>query len=510
MLLADRTVSPHWLATSHGALSQSIPIATAYDSLGEEGLRHSLRQTKANAIYTEPGLLKTVQNCLKDTPDLKTIIYNDAAEVKKEVLDKLMTDFPNLTVLSFEEVRASGEKKMVDPVPPQPEDLCCIMYTSGSTGTPKGVPIKHKAVIAAGKARSGSRQPPKLTCVVAGVTTVVGEYFAPGDRLLTYLPTAHILEYVVENAFLYWGVTMGYGNVKTLSDTSVRNCKGDIRELKPTVLLGVPAVWESVKKGIVGKVDSGSPLVKNLFWGALAAKSWMMSTGIPGTGILDALVFKKVKEATGGCIRVCLNGGGPISKETQHFISMAICPMISGYGLTETTAMGALMDPLEWSDQAIGGLEACVEVKLVDYAEAGYYSTNKPPQGEVWIRGPSVLEEYYENEKETQESITEDGWFKTGDVGEFDSNGHLRLIDRKKNLVKTQNGEYIALEKVCVPLLISFRTARLTKRRSSSPSTAPPRSLATSACTPPSRTSSPSPSSSPPSLPSRRSPSSKA
>lgn len=295
---------------------------------------------------------------------------------------------------------------------------------------------------------------PKLMATVAGVTTIVGEYFAPGDRLLTYLPTAHILEYVVENAFLYWGVTMGYGNPKTLSDASVKNCKGDIREFKPTILLGVPAVWESVKKGIVAKVESGSPIVRHLFWGALAAKSFMMSNGIPGSGLLDALVFKKVKEATGGCMKVCMNGGGPISNATQRFISMAVCPMISGYGLTETTAMGALMDPMEWTDQALGGIPACIEVKLVDFADAGYLSTNKPAQGEVWIRGPSVLEKYFENEKETQEAITEDGWFKTGDIGEFDANGHLRLIDRKKNLVKTQNGEYIALEKVAISSLL--------------------------------------------------------
>ena len=246
---------------------------------------------------------------------------------------------------------------------------------------------------------------------------------------------------------------MGYGNPKTLSDQSVKNCKGDIREFKPTVLLGVPAVWESVKKGIVAKVESGSPIVRNLFWGALAAKNFMMSTGIPGSGILDALVFKKVKEATGGCMKVCMNGGGPISKDTQRFISMAICPMISGYGLTETTAMGVLMDPLQWTEDAHGGIPACIEIKLVDYADAGYFTNKEPPQGEVWIRGAPVLEKYFENDKETEEALTKDGWFKTGDIGEFDANGHVRIIDRKKNLVKTLNGEYIALEKVTSFLL---------------------------------------------------------
>lgn len=242
---------------------------------------------------------------------------------------------------------------------------------------------------------------------------------------------------------------MGYGNPKTLSDGSVRNCKGDIREFKPTILVGVPAVWESVKKGIIAKVNQGSFAVKNLFWGALAAKGFLLSSGLPGTAILDAVVFKKIKDATGGRLRLCMNGGGPIAKDTQRFISLAITPMISGYGLTETTAMGLLTDPMHWTDSASGDIPSCIEIKLVDFPDAGYYAANKVPQGEIWIRGDTVFEGYYENEKETKEALTHDGWFKTGDIGEWDNNGHLKIIDRKKNLVKTLSGEYIALEKVC-------------------------------------------------------------
>lgn len=287
-----------------------------------------------------------------------------------------------------------------------------------------------------------------LTFAVAGVDVIVGQYLGPGDSLLAYLPLAHILEFVFENACLFWGGTMGYGTIRTLSDTSVRKCKGDIRELKPTILVGVPQVWETVKKGIVGKVEAGSALTKNLFWGAMAAKSFLLSSGLPGTGLLDAVVFNKVKDATGGRLRICMNGGGPIAKETQRFISLAITPMISGYGLTETTAMGALMDPLAWTDTALGELPACIEMKLVDFADAGYYSTNNPPQGEIWIRGGGITSGYLELEQETKESFTDDGWFKTGDIGEFDSKGQIKIIDRKKNLVKTLTGEYIALEKL--------------------------------------------------------------
>lgn len=425
--------SSYWLAMSHGAASQSMPIVTAYDTLGEEGLRHSMVATKAKIIFLDPHLLPTLTNVLKDASDIQHVVWNSQNKVKQEHIDKLHAAYPKVKVISFDELRKLGEQNPSDPVPPAPEDLCCIMYTSGSTGTPKGVPLKHRNVIAA----------------VAGVTVVVKPFIGPGDSLLTYLPLAHILEFVFENASLHWGSTMGYGNPKTLSDASVRNCNGDIREFKPSVLVGVPAVWENVKKGIIAKVNGGSPIVKNLFWGALWAKSQLMSWGLPGSGILDAVVFKKIKEATGGRMKLCMNGGGPVAKDTQRFISMAICPMIIGYGLTETTAMGTLQNPMEWTSESIGAMPASVEAKLVDFPDAGYYATNKPnAQGEVWLRGPSIMEGYYQNDKETKEAMTSDGWFKTGDIGEWDQNGHLKLIDRKKNLVKTLNGEYIALEKL--------------------------------------------------------------
>ena len=417
---------------SHGAVSQSIPIATAYDTLGEDGLKHSLVQTEAKAIFCDPHLLTTLMNPLKDAKEIKFVIYNIDGEVKQNDIEKLKSTYDYLTVMSFEELKKLGEQNPVDPVVPEPNDLCCIMYTSGSTGPPKGVPLLHSAVVAS----------------IAGVTTIIGQYIGPGDKMLTYLPQAHILEFVFENACLYWGGTMGYGSPKTLSDASVRNCKGDIREFKPTILVGVPAVWESVKKGIIAKVNSSGAVIKNMFWSALAAKSFLMSSGLPGTAILDSVVFKKIKDATGGQLRVCMNGGGPIAKDTQRFISMAITPMLGGYGLTETTAMGALNDPMHWTDDALGDIPSSIEIKLVDFEDAGYFSSNSPPQGEIWIRGPPVFKGYFKNEEETEASLTTDGWFKTGDIGEFNKNGHLRIVDRKKNLVKTLNGEYIALEKV--------------------------------------------------------------
>ncbi|QSZ37564.1 hypothetical protein DSL72_008662 [Monilinia vaccinii-corymbosi] len=427
------TTSAHWLSIAHGSMSQSMPIVTAYDTLGVEGLRHSLIQTKARAIFLEPQLLKTLIESLGDLEHIEYVIYNTDGDTELPLssIKELKKSHNHLTLLSYEELIDLGNLYPIEALPPQTEDLCCIMYTSGSSGTPKGVSLKHKNVVAA----------------IAGANSIVGGYLGPSDTLLAYLPLAHIFEFVFENACLYWGASMGYGHPRTLSEASMKNCKGDILELKPTLLVGVPSVWETVKKGVLANVNKRGPIVRKFFWGAFYTKRMLSKIGLPGSSLLDQIFFNKVKQATGGRLRFCLNGAGPISQQTQEFISLTITPMISGYGSTETSAMGAICDPLSFSLQA-GDIPACIEVKLVDFIDAGYFAKNTPPQGEIWIRGPSVMSEYYKNIVETTEALTLDGWFKTGDIGEWDKNGHLRIIDRKKNLVKTMNGEYIALEKL--------------------------------------------------------------
>jgi long-chain acyl-CoA synthetase len=146
------STSAHWLSVAHGAMSQSMAIVTAYDTLGEEGLRHSLLATRAKAIFVEPHLIKTLTNTLKEARHIEYIIHNTDSEheIRQEDLDVLKTSHDHLTVVSYEELRQLGESNPVPATPPNPEDLACIMYTSGSGGTPKGVELTHRNVIAAG------------------------------------------------------------------------------------------------------------------------------------------------------------------------------------------------------------------------------------------------------------------------------------------------------------------------------------------------------------------------
>lgn len=430
------STSANWLAMSHACSSQTFTIVTAYDTLGPAGVQHTLVQSEPKVMFTDPHLLKTAAGALEKAESVKIVIYNDKAigqPVTQSEIDAFKSSHSHLTVMSASELASLGEDNPYQPMPPTPEDTYCIMYTSGSTGPPKGVSVTHGGFVAA----------------VAGLVGVIGDSVSPEEVILAYLPLAHIFEMVVENLVLFFGATLGYGSSRTLSDLNVRHCLGDMRTLRPSILVGVPQVWETIKKGVISKVGSSSLLVRAAFWGAFNTKSFLVQHNLPGQTIFDSAIFGKVRHMTGGRLRFIINGASGISKETAHFLSMIMAPMITGYGLTETCGNGALGSPQQFTlSGSCGPVTPAIECKLVSIPELNYSTSTTPPQGEIWLRGKPVLKEYYKNPEETEKAVTPDGWFKTGDIGEFDHLGHLKIIDRVKNLVKLQGGEYIALEKL--------------------------------------------------------------
>ncbi|KAL8280471.1 hypothetical protein RQP46_007119 [Phenoliferia psychrophenolica] len=406
--------SKEWQLFANACASQNITFATAYDSLGEDGLRHSINEPSGYGIFTNATLLSTIASVVSTTPSLKVVVYDGkTSDAKAGALDTIKAANGGIQVYTLEEFTAMGKGKDVKPNHPGPDDVACIMYT------------------------------------IAGLQIMLGGILTPTDDhyFLAYLPLAHIFEFAVEMSMIFLGIQMGYGTVKTLTDTSVRNCVGDIRAFRPTILIGVPAVWELIRKGIVVKVKAGGRLKEAVFNFAFNLKK---SVGRKSyiAQILDAVVFKAVKEATGGRLQYGVNGGAPLSRDTQEFLSTALVMIIQGYGMTESTALSCILHPDYFQLGPVGVPVPSCEVKLVDFEEAGYFSANTPPQGEIWIRGNSISKGYYNKPELTAEAITKDGWLQTGDIGQWNKDGTLSIIDRKKNLVKLAGGEYVALERL--------------------------------------------------------------
>ena len=299
---------------SFGCTSISVTIATAYDTLGESGLTHSLNEPDCVGVFTNADLFPVLANVLPNTQTIKFVVYD--GKPKQELLDKVKTTRADITVISIEELRKRGEGITVSEEEaksrmPKPDDVNCIMYTSGSTGNPKGVVIVHS----------------NLMAVLGGVYKHLKHQLKSDDTFLAFLPLAHIMEYVVELVLLSVGITFGYGRVKTLTDASVRNCKGDLREFRPSIMVGVPAIWETIKKGVLAQVNQGGAIKKAVFNGSLRIKR----NKIPILSqVVDSVVMSQVRAATGGRLRIALSGGAPLSSETHEFLNLTILTVLQG------------------------------------------------------------------------------------------------------------------------------------------------------------------------------------
>ncbi|KAL2987253.1 hypothetical protein AAZX31_11G017400 [Glycine max] len=305
------------------------------------------------------------------------------------------------------------------------------MYTSGTTGDPKGVLISNESIIT-------------LLAGVKRLLESVNEQLTEKDVYISYLPLAHSFDRVIEEIFIWHGASIGFcrGDVKLLID--------DVGELKPTIFCAVPRVLDRVYSGLTQKISSGGFLKKTLFNFAYSYKLNNMKKGLrhgEASPLLDKIVFDKVKQGLGGRVRLILSGAAPLSAHVEGYLRVVTCAhVLQGYGLTETCAGTFVSLPNEIEMLGtVGPPVPNVDVCLESVPDMGYNALATTPRGEICLKGKTLFAGYYKCEDLTKEVLI-DEWFHTGDIGEWQPNGSMKIIDRKKNIFKLSQGEYVAVE----------------------------------------------------------------
>lgn len=456
-----------WMVVANAAFMMNLQVVTIYATLGEVGALHGLNQSRATVCVADAKLIKILAKIAPKCSSLQYVVSMAACDEKV----KTSLTEAGRTVSTLDELIESGKAAPESPRPCKPSDTAVIMYTSGTTGLPKGVVLSHGNLVSA----------------VAGFNEVSASIgIGPQDTFLAYLPLAHIMEMIAEINAMSLGVQLGYGSPHTLTDTGVKlkrpESEGDAKICQPTFMVFAPAVFDKVYKGVLKKVDDKGGAAKMLFNYALGWGEAGFEAGRVGVNPFLNVAFSTVQAALGGKIRVALTGSAPLSPEIQRFMQTVLkAPVRQGYGLTENCACASMGAPDDNTVKSVGGPTPCTLIRLADWEEGGYKNSDKDipeigmPRGEVVVGGPTVCQGYYIDEsdlgsdgkpspdmadllkKNQEEFVVIKGvrYFRTGDVGQVLPNGTLQIIDRKKDLWKGPQGEYVSLSKVEAALKLS-------------------------------------------------------
>jgi long-chain acyl-CoA synthetase len=316
-----------------------------------------------------------------------------------------------------------------------PETVILISFTSGSTGLPKGVILRHKHNV---------NQIYMNTCYF--------DFIRQGDVHFSFLPFAHIMEPTITLRNLFYGCNTVY------SSGDIMKFESDILIAKPNVFYSVPRILNRFCNAIKAKVTTFPEEMQKLFHLAYEEKKKNLHTlGKIDHEIYDEKVFKNITKSLFGVdkMKFIFSGSAPISQDVMDFYKIVFsCPVVEGYGLTECNGGATRSKSNDNTSGHVGGPNNITELKLIDCPEFNYYTTDKDsngnecPRGEILIRNLSTFSGYLLNKKETEEVLDKDGFIHTGDIGMFLPNKALKIIDRRKNIFKLSQGEYISPEKV--------------------------------------------------------------
>jgi long-chain acyl-CoA synthetase len=409
-----------WILTDAGLQCQSLVPVALYATLGANAVEYVINHAEITVVLCDgKNLDKSLS--LTGCPQLKTVITFDP--YNNEQMEKAKEH--GVQLLNFKELEEIGKQNPAPHDPPAPSDLFTLMYTSGSTGNPKGVMLTQGNLIAE----------------VAGLFHHDLRVKVKGEVHISYLPLAHSFERATSTLVTALGGSIGFfqGLLTELFN--------DIQELKPTFFCGAPRVFQRLHDKMWTRVNNEGFIKRTLFsWGVSSKMAAITAGG--STPIWDTILFSKTKASLGGRCRFILSGSAPLDPKLIDFLKACFCcPVIQGYGLTENCAGAAISHLDDPTIGHVGHPMACIEIKLVDVPEMNYFSTDKPcPRGEICLRGPNVFVGYYKDPEKTAEDLKPDGWFHTGDIGRWNPNGTLSIIDRKKNIFKLSQGEYVASE----------------------------------------------------------------
>ncbi|XP_022973650.1 long chain acyl-CoA synthetase 6, peroxisomal-like [Cucurbita maxima] len=413
---------PEWLVVDHACSAYSYISVPLYDTLGPDAVQFIVNHAHVQVIFCVPQTLNSLLSFLSEIPTVRLIVVVGG-------VDDQIPSLPSSTgvqILTYASLLSQGSNNIQPFCPPKPDDIATICYTSGTTGTPKGVILSHGNLIAS----------------VAGCSLALKFY--PSDVYISYLPLAHIYERANQVSSVYFGVAVGFyqGDNMKLMD--------DMIALRPTIFCSVPRLYNRIYAGIINAVKTSGVLKERLFNAAYNSKKQAIMNGKSPSPIWDKLVFNKIKAKIGGRVRVLASGASPLSPDILEFLKICFGGIVfEGYGMTETSCVISAMDPDDTLCGHVGAPNPACEIKLVDVPEMNYTSDDQPySRGEICIRGPLVFKGYFKDEVQTRETVDEDGWLHTGDIGLWLPGGRLKIIDRKKNIFKLAQGEYIAPEKI--------------------------------------------------------------
>lgn len=427
---------PEWQITDLACMSQSLFTVSLYDTLGPGASEYIIRHADLACVFSSLAHIPTLLKLKPRLPTLKMIISvdpldsGDAPGLSKMALLSSFAADVGVKIFSITDVETLGASLNRPYNPPQPSDTITINYTSGTTGPPKGVVLTHTAAVS------------------AATGTLAAGYTDHNDVACSYLPLAHIFQRMNEGAALWSGVRIGYfhGDILQLVD--------DFKQLRPTLLPSVPRLLNRF-----GGAIRAQTVDQTGFKGSLSR--YIVSTKLanlhdktkPTTKHIfyDRIWGKKVSAALGlDRVRTMVSGSAPLDASLHDFLRVVFGNrVLQGYGLTETYASSLAQLDGDYSSGNCGaplpGLEAC----LLSVPDMDYLVTDKPhPRGELLLRGPPLFSGYYKNDEETQKVMTKDGWFKTGDICTVDNMGRFKIIDRRKNVLKLAQGEYISPERI--------------------------------------------------------------